>query len=203
MLSNYQIADAPLLQSFLLGQEEFRTTLQAPEMEQLRQRVIASCHLNPLNSQETREYIEHRLHVVGWRAKPSFTDECYALIHRFTQGIPRRINVLCDRLLLYGFLEELQEFDDHAVMAVSKEFNQEIVNPTSQSNGIQKNNAIKNSTNHNNDIDRRLTELERFIAALALEKDPQSKIMKNMEKRINELSAQIEEIQKIASHVTT
>jgi putative secretion ATPase (PEP-CTERM system associated) len=202
MLSNYQIADAPLLQSFLLGQEEFRTTLQAPEMEQLRQRVIASCHLNPLNSQETCEYIEHRLHVVGWRAKPYFTDECYALIHRFTQGIPRRINVLCDRLLLYGFLEELQEFDGQAVMAVSKEFNQEIVNPTSQSNVSKRNAATKNSTANNNDIDRRLNEIERFIAALALEKDPQSKIMKSMEKRLDELSAQIEEIQKTTNHIT-
>jgi archaellum component FlaC len=99
-------------------------------------------------------------------------------------------------------VEELQEFDGQAVMAVSKEFNQEIVNPTSQSNVSKRNAATKNSTANNNDIDRRLNEIERFIAALALEKDPQSKIMKSMEKRLDELSAQIEEIQKTTNHIT-
>ncbi|MCB1770385.1 MAG: AAA family ATPase, partial [Candidatus Competibacteraceae bacterium] len=65
MLSNFQVAERPLLQSFLLGQEEFRFTLQDPGMEQLRQRVIASCHLNPLSQDEIGPYIEHRLHIVG------------------------------------------------------------------------------------------------------------------------------------------
>jgi type II secretory pathway predicted ATPase ExeA len=169
-------------------------------MEQLRQRVIASCHLNPLNAQETREYIEHRLHVVGWRSNPSFSDECHTLIHRFTQGIPRRINVLCDRLLLYGFLEESQQFDEQAVMAVSKEFNQEIVNPTAQINTAQKNMAAKQAASANGDIHRRLTELERFMAALALEKDPQNNALKKIEQRVEELSAQIRTIQKSVSH---
>ena len=201
MLSNYQIADAPLLQSFLLGQEEFRTTLQAPEMEQLRQRVIASCHLNPLNAPETREYIEHRLHVVGWQHKPYFTEECHALIHRYTQGIPRRINVLCDRLLLYGFLEELQQFDEQSVMAVSKEFNQEIVNPTAQTSASSKNATPKQISANNGDIDRRLTELERFMASMALEKEPQNKTLKRMEQRLDELTALIEAMHKPVSHV--
>lgn len=65
MLSNFQIAETPLLQSFLLGQEESRHALQDPGMEQLRQRVIAFRHLGPLNETETRNYIEHRLWVVA------------------------------------------------------------------------------------------------------------------------------------------
>ena len=73
------------------------------------------------------------MRVVGWRdSNPAFTDECHQLIHHYTQGIPRRINVLCDRLLLYGFLEELKTFGRDAVEAVSKEFDEEIVNPTQQ-----------------------------------------------------------------------
>jgi len=122
MLSNFQVAETPLMQSFLLGQEEFRQTLQDPSMEQLRQRVIASCHLNPLSDTEVRPYIEHRLHVVGWRGDfPHFDESAYAAIHRYTQGVPRRVNVFCDRLLLYGFLEEMREFPETAVDAVGRE----------------------------------------------------------------------------------
>jgi len=122
MLSNFQVAETPLMQSFLLGQEEFRQTLQDPSMEQLRQRVIASCHLTPLSDTEVRPYIEHRLHVVGWRGDfPHFDESAYAAIHRYTQGVPRRVNVFCDRLLLYGFLEEMREFPETAVDAVGRE----------------------------------------------------------------------------------
>ncbi|HJW29467.1 MAG TPA: XrtA/PEP-CTERM system-associated ATPase [Saprospiraceae bacterium] len=125
MLSNFQVADTPLLQSFLLGQESFRATLQGPGMEQLRQRVIASCHLNPLSVQETRDYIEHRLQVAGWQGNPHFDDEAYAAIYQHTQGVPRRINVFCDRLLLYGYLEELTVITEATVNAVGNELSQE------------------------------------------------------------------------------
>ena len=67
MLSNFQSGDKPLLQSFLLGQPEFRKTLQNENMQQLRQRVIASYHLGPMEAPETRAYIEHRLKTAGWR----------------------------------------------------------------------------------------------------------------------------------------
>ena len=125
MLSNFQVADSPLLQSFLLGQESFRATLQGPGMEQLRQRVIASCHLNPLSVQETRDYIEHRLRVAGWQGNPHFDDEAYPAIYQHTQGVPRRINVFCDRLLLYGYLEELTVITEATVNVVGKELSQE------------------------------------------------------------------------------
>ena len=115
MLSNFQIENRPLLQTFLLGQEEFRPVIQAPQMEQLRQRIIASCHLVPLDELETRAYIEHRLKLVGWEQDPEITDQAYQSIFRFTQGIPRKINVFCDRLFLYGYLEELHCFDSEVV----------------------------------------------------------------------------------------
>src|SRR5438067_9840159 len=106
MLSNFQLGDQALLQSFLVGQPELRTMMQSPAMQQLRQRVIASYHLGPLDEAETRAYIEHRLKHVGWTGDPAFEPACFSLVYSATGGIPRRINTLCNRLMLAGFLVE-------------------------------------------------------------------------------------------------
>jgi general secretion pathway protein A len=127
MLSNFQYQGKPLVQVFLLGQEEFRATLLSEGFEQLRQRVIATYHLNPLDSEETRTYIEHRLKLVGWNANPTFTDEAFERIFAFTQGVPRRINNLCDRTLLYAFLEELHQIDGEVVRQVADEIGNEFI----------------------------------------------------------------------------
>lgn len=118
MLSNFQTDDKCLLQIFLLGQPEFRRTLLSPDMEQLRQRVIATYHLGPLDYFETCAYIEHRLRTVGWRDDPRMTDAAFAAIHDYTGGIPRKINTLCDRLFLMGYLEELHMFDEAELRTV-------------------------------------------------------------------------------------
>jgi putative secretion ATPase (PEP-CTERM system associated) len=125
MLSNFVSAEKPLLQTFLLGQPEFRRTLQSPEMEQLRQRVTASCHLGPLDGAETEAYVVHRLQTVGWREDPSFSKEAFAAIHQYTGGIPRKINVLCDRLLLLSRLDEKHAITVNAVALVVNELQQE------------------------------------------------------------------------------
>lgn len=105
MLSNFQLGKYGLLQSFLVGQPELRNLLQSKSMEQLRQRVIASCHLGPLDAVETRSYIEHRLRVVGWReVSPQIAADVFDRIHHWTGGVPRKINRLCNRLLLGAFL---------------------------------------------------------------------------------------------------
>lgn len=106
MLSNFQFGNQSLLQTFLVGQPEFRGILQRPEMEQFRQRIAASCHIGPLDEEDTQRYIEHRLKCAGADGKPSFDTEAFAALHRASQGIPRRINTLCDRLLLLGFMHE-------------------------------------------------------------------------------------------------
>ncbi len=126
MLSNYELAGKILLQSFLLGQAEFRDHLQDPDMEQLRQRVIAAYHLTPLDAEETRGYIEHRLRLVNWERNPDFTAEAYDAVHQYSRGIPRRINQICDRLLLYGYLEELRELDRKDVVTVADELEEEV-----------------------------------------------------------------------------
>ena len=121
MLSNFQLNGRPLVQIFLLGQEEFRTTLLSEGFEQLRQRVIATYHLNPLDDVDTRTYIEHRLGCANYRDRPAFTDSAYAAIYRSTEGVPRRINNLCDRVLLYAFLEDIEVVDVDVVDTVSRE----------------------------------------------------------------------------------
>lgn len=133
MLSNFQSGEKPLLQSFLLGQPEFRRTLQDASMEQLRQRVIASCHLGPLDAAaETQAYIVHRLQTAGWRGDPSFSEDAFAAIHVYSGGIPRKINVLCDRLLLLGRLDKKHEFSGKQVAEVVEELQQEFAPPMLQ-----------------------------------------------------------------------
>lgn len=126
MLSNFQNNERSLIQTFLLGQPEFRGILQSPDMQQLRQRVVASYHLGPLDPDETRGYIEHRLRTVGWQGMPSFDDEAFASLHRFTGGIPRRLNTTCDRLLLFGFLEEKTHFGEAEVDEVIADLKNEV-----------------------------------------------------------------------------
>lgn len=110
MLSNFQEGERALLQSFLLGQPEFRDKLFfSPDLEQLRQRVIATHHLEPMGPEEVAGYVEHRLQLVGWQNDPVFTAEAYQKIHTFSGGVPRRLNTLCSRILLFGALEELHE----------------------------------------------------------------------------------------------
>jgi general secretion pathway protein A len=126
MLSNFQLGDHALLQSFLVGQPELRDLLRAPDMQQLRQRIIASFHLGPMDAVETRGYVEHRLKHVGWANDPALDDSTYSAIHAETGGIPRRINQLCNRLLLSGFLAEKHELTASDVEQVGAEIRDEL-----------------------------------------------------------------------------
>ena len=125
MLSNFQVNGRALLQSFLLGQREFRTTMRSEGFEQLRQRVIAAYHLKPLRFDETRGYVEHRLLTAGWQGDPKITDDAYEGIYHFTEGVPRRINTFSDRLLLFGCLEELHTIDRDALKSVAQDIVEE------------------------------------------------------------------------------
>ena len=118
MLSNFQLGGQSLLQIFLLGQPEFRDLLKSPELEQLRQRVIATHHLEPMMRREVEPYIVHRLSLAGWQGDPQFTAEAFAAIYAATGGVPRRINVLVSRVLLLGALDQLSVIDAEVVYAV-------------------------------------------------------------------------------------
>jgi len=120
MLSNFQVQNsAPPFQSFLVGQPQFRRIIAHPDLEQLRQRVIASYHLGPLNSLESGNYVLHRLKQVGWTGDPSFPMSTIDAIHQHTGGIPRRINTLGNRLLILGYLDELHAFTAEDVNRVA------------------------------------------------------------------------------------
>ncbi len=113
MLSNFQIDEQALLQSFLVGQPELRDLLRLPALRQLRQRIIASYHLGPMSEAETRGYIEHRLKHVGYVADPRIEEAAFLAFHETTGGIPRRINMLANRVLLATYLAD--QHDIHAV----------------------------------------------------------------------------------------
>ncbi|MGP1354181.1 MAG: XrtA/PEP-CTERM system-associated ATPase [Parasphingopyxis sp.] len=119
MLSNFQSAGRALLQIFLLGQPEFRDRVRtAPNLEQLRQRVIATHHLDPMHENEVEPYIVHRLAIAGWDGNPQFTPDAYAALYAATDGVPRRLNTLMARIMLFGAVEELTVIDGEAVRAV-------------------------------------------------------------------------------------
>lgn len=125
MLSNFQFGQQALLQTFLVGQPEFRAILQSTTMQQLRQRVTATCHIGPLDVQETQGYIEHRLHCSGSSNRPGFDADAFVAIFNATGGIPRRINLVCDRLLLLGFLGSKDHFEVKDVNEVVNEIRDE------------------------------------------------------------------------------
>ena len=141
MLSNLTVDGKASLQTILLGQPQFRPIMASPDLDQLRQRVLASYHLGPLSDAETRQYIEHRLRTVDWRGDPAWDDDAYAAIHRHTGGIPRRINTLCSRVLLFGALEEAHTITGDMVDATAEELSRDLgaglepVRPRSSYNG--------------------------------------------------------------------
>ena len=119
MLSNFQIAGRALVQIFLLGQPEFRDELASAEgLEQLRQRVIANHHLEPMGEDETEAYVLHRLKTVGWTGRPGFSDDVWPALHRHSGGIPRRVNQLANRLLLFAAVENVAKIGAGSVEAV-------------------------------------------------------------------------------------
>ncbi|MBK6853307.1 MAG: AAA family ATPase [Burkholderiales bacterium] len=126
MLSNFQLGNHSLLQSFLVGQPELRRILEMPTMEQLRQRVSASCHLGPLDADETRAYIQHRLQRVGWNGRPSFSGAAFDELYRWSGGVPRRINRLANRVMLAAFLETRESIDTLLVETTARELRNEI-----------------------------------------------------------------------------
>ena len=138
MLSNFQVGAKVPLQSFLLAQPQFRRTLAAKDLEQFRQRIIASYHLGPMGAAETSEYVRHRLAVVGWTDDPHFTEEALAEIYLHSGGVPRKINTLCSRIMLFCFLDELHMVDQDTVRSVVDDLLHEtgqILDPTDSRTG--------------------------------------------------------------------
>ncbi len=206
MLSNFQMEGRALLQSFLLGQREFRATMRLPQFEQLRQRVIAAYHLKPMTREETEGYIIHRLKMVGWNGDPIFTRLAFDAIHEHAQGIPRKINVFCDRLLLCASLEESHEINERIIEMVRGDLIEESwgtdeLDPVA-GNGLQQMRTDVSSTNQNAvTSDPSLLQQEQLLSAIGavIKKEIDSKLaeFRNMEtEQTKEHSPQLVSIEK-------
>ena len=121
LLTNLETAERKLLQVILIGQPELRQMVARPELEQLAQRVIARFHLGALTEAETRQYIQHRMGIGGLRGPMPFSTGALQRIHAITRGVPRRINLLCDRSLLGAYANGLPRVDESVVNKAAAE----------------------------------------------------------------------------------
>jgi type II secretory pathway predicted ATPase ExeA len=129
LLADLQLGASPLLQVFLVGQENLRKVMAEPEMEQLQQRVIGTCRLGPLGLMQTRSYVEHRLRRANWRGDPEITGAAVLSVFEYSKGVPRHINKICTRLLLQGFMDSKHVLDERDVYTVACELDEEQLAP--------------------------------------------------------------------------
>ncbi len=130
LITNLQQGARALIQIFLVGQEPLREIIRQRSLEQLQQRVVAACHLEPLEIIETRAYIRHRLLCAGWSGDPIIEAQALRLIHQASGGVPRVINKVCDRLLLHGSVDELHTLTGENARLVIGEFQDELMEHT-------------------------------------------------------------------------
>ena len=161
MLSNFELSGKSLFQTFLIGQQQLSEALLLPEMEQLKQRIVATYQLKALNAEETKNYILFRLEKAGWQNTPQFEDEVFNTICSYSEGIPRRINTFCDRVLLFGYLDELKVINLSAIEKVIADIEDE----SSFTTDVLQEASFKNST-INNSVDERILSLEKTVINL-------------------------------------
>lgn len=195
MLSNFQLDNKPLIQSFLLGQEELKDIISAPDMEQFRQRIIASAHLKPLNVDEVKSYINHRLKQANCNKEALFSDDAFQLIFEKTLGVPRKINIFVDRLLLFGFLEELDVITNDAINEVATEMSVEL---TGSLDGKELTNEQKaqplivNSTENVENIKNVLREVEEILETTIQQKVKMTRYIDKLLKQKNRQYAELQ-----------
>jgi len=195
MLSNFQLDNKPLIQSFLLGQEELKDIISAPEMEQFRQRIIASAHLKPLNVEEVKNYINHRLKQANCNKDKLFPEEAFQLIFEKTLGVPRKINIFVDRLLLFGFLEELDTITNEAINEVATEMSVELTGSLDGSELTNEQSAqplVVNSTENVENIKNVLREVEEILETTIQQK---VKMTRYIDKLLKQKNRQFAELQ--------
>lgn len=194
MLSNFQLNSKPLIQSFLLGQEELKDIISAPDMEQFRQRIIASAHLKPLNVEEVKNYINHRLAQANCNKDNLFPDDAFQLIFEKTLGVPRKINIFVDRLLLFGFLEELNTINCSVINEVASEMSVELTGSLSNHKAIEKNHSTEIKTTDN--VKNILRDVEEILEGSIQQKVKMTryvdKLLKQKSRELAELQAKLE-----------
>ncbi|MFH1359762.1 MAG: AAA family ATPase [Candidatus Omnitrophota bacterium] len=121
MLSNLETETEKLIQIILMGQPELKKKLGLSKLEQFRQRIAVYYHIEPLNEQDTKDYVLHRLKIASSQDRKYFTDEALELVYKFSQGIPRLINQICDSALLTGYTQDKKIINDKIMVEVISE----------------------------------------------------------------------------------
>lgn len=122
LLTNLETSTEKLLQIVLSGQPELDALLKQPSLRQLRQRITLRCRMGPLKHEDTRGYIEERLRIAGATGDPIFSPEAIEAVYKYSGGIPRVINLLCEHSLITAFAEEQKPIPAATIMAVAQEF---------------------------------------------------------------------------------
>ncbi len=193
MLSNFQLDNKPLIQSFLLGQEELKPIIQAPNMEQFRQRIIASAHLKPLTVEEVKNYIIHRLNQAGCNKDNLFSENAFELIHEKTLGVPRKINIFVDRLLLFGFLEEVETINSEVIISVAEEMEIELtgsLNSSELKNSEPSHQVVVNSKENVEHIKEVLRDVEEILESSIKQKIKMARYVDKLLKHKSKLYAE-------------
>ncbi len=178
LLSNLEAESFKMVQIILVGQPELKQIIAKPSLRQLRQRISISCHLNPLNREESEEYIYHRLETVGSRDCVTFLDGVFDTIYRFSGGVPRLINLICDFLLLSAFVEETREIDmtlvDDAVNELSFE-DSELQSPS-----YEPQKGVPQPAHNTTSVDDRLARIEENYAKLNANRSEKEAILERL-----------------------
>jgi type II secretory pathway predicted ATPase ExeA len=149
LLTNLETSSEKLLQIVLSGQPELEHKLNLPQLRQLRQRITLRCKTSLLTKEETRGYISERLRIAGSNGAPIFTPEAVEVVHKFSVGIPRLINLLCEHALITGFAEQQKPVPASIVEGVARDFELDKIEPVPRA-GLQKSNAEPNETDPSN-----------------------------------------------------
>jgi len=195
LLSNLETDRAKLLQIILVGQPELNKTLMLPEMMQLRQRININYHISPLTIDETVKYITHRLTIAGNTSVIRFHGDMSELIYRFSRGIPRLINILCDFALLTTFVEGKKEISSDIVREVVKDLESRVYSHISQDNALSDENNKNEDPEYRalaGDIALRIIELEETVKRCIVE-------ITSLSEKIGRLDAEVSRIKNIDS----
>jgi len=185
MLSCLETNKEKILHIILLGQPELNHVIESPELEQLLQRVRLRFHISSLTESETEQYIGHRMKVAGGKNKKIFSSDVFSAIHRFTGGVPRLVNSLCDTALTCAYADDLENVNvDTIKIAVEelqwvpyserKEKNRKVTDKNKVkiedvqqshvlSTGMQL--TIDKNTKALNSLNERLVKLEKYLPA--------------------------------------
>ena len=145
LLTNLETSTEKLLQIVLSGQPELEEKLKLPQLRQLRQRIMLRCKTSALSKEQTHDYIVERLRIAGHDGTPIFSPDAVAMVHKYSVGIPRVINLLCEHSLINAYVEQQRPISAKIVEEVAKEFQLDEVAPTAPPQSMKLDADVYNS----------------------------------------------------------